>query len=124
MTEDRSTAPDSDARDFPLMLGMLIYLPVSLLGNEIGSLLRYPDVGAAVVFVPYAALTAALVVSARRHWAWYILAGAVTHFVAHWPQWSLSWVLFADVANLARAVTAALLLRWLFKGPPRLDSVP
>ena len=59
----------------------------------------------------------------RRHWVWYILVGAVAHFVTHWPQWSLSWVLLADVANIARALTAAVLLRWLFDGPPRLDSV-
>jgi len=85
--------------------------------------LRYPDVGAAVLFPPYAALTAALVVSSPRHWVWYILAGGVAHFVTHWPHWSVSWVLLADVANVARAITAAVLLRRLFNGPPRLDTL-
>ena len=125
MSEERtSTAPDTDATGLPLAIGMLIYAPIALLGNEIGSLFRYPDIGAAVLFVPYAALTTALVVSARRHWVWYILVGSVAHFVAHWPRWSLSWVLIADVANVARALTAALMLRWLFQGRPRLDGIP
>jgi signal transduction histidine kinase len=101
----------------------LLFLPVVLLGNAIGSALRYPDIGAAVLFPPYAVLTAALVVSSRRHWVWYILAGGVAHFVTHWPQWSVSWVLLADVANVVRAIVAALLLRKLFNGPPRLDSL-
>ena len=101
----------------------MLYAPVVLLGNEIGSALRYPDVGTAVLFPPYAALTAALVVSSRRHWVWYILVGSVAHFVTHWPQWSLSWVLIADAADVVRAVTAALLLQRLFNGPPRLDTL-
>jgi signal transduction histidine kinase len=101
----------------------LLFLPVSLLGNEIGSALRYPDIGAAVLFPPYAALTAALVVSSRRHWVWYILVAGAAHFATHWPHWSVSWVLLADVANVARAVTAAVMLRQLFKGPPRLDTL-
>jgi signal transduction histidine kinase len=101
----------------------LLFAPVALLGNEIGSMLRYPDVGAAVLFPPYAALVAALVASAPRVWGWYILVGFVAHFVTHWPQFTLSWVIFADVANVARAVTAAVLLRQLFRGRPRLDSL-
>ncbi len=84
---------------------------------------RYPDAGAAILFPPYAALTAALVVSARRDWVWYILVAAMAHFVAHWPQWSVSWVLLADVANVACAITAALLLRQVFRLTPRLESI-
>jgi two-component system, LuxR family, sensor kinase FixL len=113
----------SDARTFPLAPGLLLYVPVSLLGNLIGLVLRYPDVGTAVLFPPYAALTAALVVSSRRHWVWYILVGSATHFVLSWPQWSASWVLLADVANVTRAVVAAVLLRQVFAGPPRLDDL-
>ena len=75
------------------------------------------------LFLPYAVLTAVLVVSPRRHWVWYILTGSVAHLATHWPEWTLSWVLFADVANIARALTAAVTLRWLFGGPPRLESI-
>lgn len=101
----------------------MLFAPVALLGNELGTVLRYPDVGSAVLYLPYAALVAMLVVSARRDWLWYILVGFVAHFVTHWPKWSVSWIIFADVANIARALTAAVLLRQLFKGRPRLDSL-
>jgi integral membrane sensor domain MASE1 len=68
-------------------------------------------------------LTAALVISPRRDWIWYALLGAVAHFATHWPQWSVSWVFGADAANLVRAFSAALALRWLFRGVPRFDNV-
>ncbi len=119
----RGGTAEAGAGFYPLAAGLLLYLPVLLLGNEIGSALRYPDVGSAVLFPPYAALTAALVISKRRHWVWYILVGAVAHFVTHWPRWSVSWVLLADAANVARAITAAVMLRRVFNGPPRLDTL-
>ena len=112
-----------DASPLPLAPGLLLFAPFALLANEVSSLLRYPELGSAVLFLPYAVLTAALVASPRRDWLWYILVGALLHGVAHWPQWSLSWVLLADVANIARAVVAAVLLRRAFSGPPRLDSM-
>jgi signal transduction histidine kinase len=117
------TASEISPRTFPLSTGLLLFAPIVLLGNEVGSLLRYPEIGAAVLFPPYAALTAALIVSARRDWIWYILVGSVAHFVTHWPQWPVSWVLFADLGNVLRALTAVVMLRRLFGGPPRLDSV-
>jgi len=40
---------------------LAIFAIALLVGNEIGSTLRYPDIGAAVFFPPYAILTAALV---------------------------------------------------------------
>jgi signal transduction histidine kinase len=107
----------------PLATGLLLFAPIVLIGNEVGMRFRYPDIGAAVLFPPYAILTAALVVSPRRDWVWYVLVGAVAHFVTQWPHWPVSWVLFADVANVTRALMAAALLRWLFGGPPRLDSL-
>ena len=125
MSDQRThAASDANARTFPLTTGLLLFVPIVLLGNGIGAFLRDPDVGAAVLFPPYAALTAALVVSRRRDWIWYILVGTVAHFVTHWPRWSAPWVLFADVANIGRALTAAALLRWLFGGASRLNSIP
>ncbi|HEY7237477.1 MAG TPA: ATP-binding protein [Gemmatimonadaceae bacterium] len=103
--------------------GLLLFGVISLLGNAIGAAMRYPEIGSAVLFPPYAALTAALVVSSRRHWVWFILVGDLTHFVAHWPQFSVSWILFADVANICRALTAAVLLRWLFRDALKLDGI-
>ena len=78
-------------------------------------MLRYPESGAAVLFPPYALLTAALVFSERRHWIWYVLIGAVAHFATNWPQWSLTWVAGRrsgeHVAGTDRRDTPALDLR-------------
>jgi signal transduction histidine kinase len=124
MSQERTSAIlEADPPAFPLAQALLLFAPISLLCNAVGSLLQYPEIGSAVLFPPYAALTAALLVSAPRNWIWFILADAVALLVTSWPRWDLSWVLLADVANVARALTAVLLLRWLLKGPPRLDSV-
>jgi integral membrane sensor domain MASE1 len=114
---------DDRAGRIPLAIGLLLFVPMALLGNVIGSSLRYPDIGAAVLFPPYAVLAAVLIVSQRRDWIWYLIAGAFSHFVTHWPQWSLSWVMFAEVANIARAITAAVLVRWCLGRSLRLDSM-
>src|SRR5262245_58563454 len=108
----------------PLATGMLFFLPIAFAGNELGVLLRYPQIGAAVLYAPYAALTAALVASRRRHWIWYILAAVGVHTATNLAHWPLSWVLLADVANTARAIVAAVALRAFFGGPPKLDSIP
>jgi integral membrane sensor domain MASE1 len=54
---------------------------------------------------------------------WYVLVGTVMHLATNWPHWGLSWVLQADVANIARALCAAVLLRRAFGGRPRLDGI-
>jgi len=124
MSESRpGHTPEADAGIIPLAPGLLLFTPAILLGNAASALLQYPEVGAAVLFPPYAILTGALILTARRDWIWYILVGAIAHFITHWPQWSLTYVMMADVANIARALIAALLLRWAFGGPPRLESV-
>jgi signal transduction histidine kinase len=112
-----------ESRAIPLARSLLVFALIALLGNEVGSAFRYPAIGSAVLYVPYAVFTAALLVSPRRDWPWYTLIAVAAHFVTHWPQWSVSWVLWADVANVARALTAAGLLRWWLGGAPRLDSI-
>ena len=102
---------------------MLLLVPLTLVGNVVGSLLQYPDIGSAVLFPPYAVLTAALVAGRRRDWVWYILTASVAHFVAHWPRWPLSWVFVADAGNIARALVATMLLRRVFIGAARLDGL-
>lgn len=112
----------SGAGTLSLTSGLLLFAPLALLGNAIGAVFKYPEVGAAVLYPPYAALTAVLILSPRRDWAWYLLAGFIAHFVTHWPRWSASWVLFADLANVARSVTAVLLLVYFFR-VRQLDSI-
>lgn len=114
--------PDA-AEGLPLGLGMLLLVPIALAGNELGVLLRYPDLGAAVLFPPYAVLTAVLVTSPRRHWIWYILAAAAAHEITSFTHWTLSWVLFADAANVVRSLVAAILIRRFLSTKPRLNSI-
>lgn len=124
MKDSRAQSVDDSREQLHLVVGLLLFVPLALVGNEVGSLLRYPDIGSAVLFPPYAALTAVLLVCGRpRRCVWYIIAGSVAHFVAHWPQWPLTWVLLADAANVARAVVAAMLLRRLLGGSTHIDSV-
>lgn len=118
-----AAAAGTDGGTVSFGTGLLLFAVVSLAGNAVGATMRYPEIGAAVLFPPYAALTAALVVSARRDWVWFILIDGVAHFVAHWSQFSVSWMFFADLANICRALAAAVLLRWLFVGTPKLESV-
>ena len=115
--------PDSGAGPLGLALGLSLFLPTVLLGNVAGSWLRYPEIGSAVLFPPFALLAAALVLSPRRNWVWFIAAASLIHFFVSWPRWSVSWVLISDVANVTRALLAAVLVRRVFRGPPRLDSV-
>lgn len=103
--------------------GLLLFAPLCLLCNAFGPVFRYPEIGSAVFFPPYAVLVAALVVATRRDWIWYILVAAAAHLATNWPQWPLTWVLLADVANVARALTAAVLLRWVSTSPIRIDGV-
>ncbi|MGH7616071.1 MAG: MASE1 domain-containing protein [Gemmatimonadaceae bacterium] len=112
-----------ETRVLPLVPGLLVFIPLALAGNEMGTLLRYPELGAAVLFAPYAITTAALVASRRRDWIWYLLASIACHMVASVTQWPLTWIALADLANTARAVVAAVLLR-RFLGPQlRLDTI-
>jgi signal transduction histidine kinase/integral membrane sensor domain MASE1 len=102
---------------------LLLFALIALAGNALGPVLRYPEIGSAILFPPYAALAAVLIIARREDWVWYVLIDAAAHFVMHWPRWSMSWVLFATIANTARALTAAVLFtRWI--GHRRqLDSI-
>ena len=123
MIDKPVSAPPIGATPLGLWRGMLLFAPIVLLGNFVGVSLRYPELGSAVVFPPYAALTAVLLLSPRRNWPWYVAVHVAAHFFASWSHWSVSWVLFSDVANLARAFTATAMLRWALRGQARLDDV-
>src|SRR3954465_15911891 len=112
MSEARMAAPpDADARMLPLAPGLIVVAVLCWAGNELGVSLRYPDMGAAILYAPYAFLTAALLTSKRKHWIWYILVAVLAHFAASWLNWPLSWLLLSELANLVRAFVAAELLR-------------
>ena len=120
---DESRLDEAALDTVPLVPGLLCFALISLLGNQLDLYMRYPELGAAVLFPPYAALTGFLVFSRPRTWVWYLLLAVVTHVATHWSGWPLSWVLGADLANLARALVAAALLLVLFRGAPVLASI-
>ena len=71
MNDPRAQPADDVLERLPLASGLLLFVPLALFGNEVGSLLRYPDIGSAVFFPPYAVLTAVLLVCGRlRHCIW------------------------------------------------------
>jgi len=115
---------EADAGTPRLLHGLLLYAPMILAANLIGVSLRYPELGSAILFPGYAVLTAAMVASPRREWIWYILIGVFAHTATSVGHWPVSWILFADVANVTRALVAAFLIQRLLGRQPRLDSVP
>lgn len=124
MDKSRSPSQFAEAGALPLARGLALFVPLIFAGNLVGVFLRYPQHGSAVLFPPYAALTAVLLASRRRDWLVYILVATIGHFVTSIEQWPFSWVLLADVANITRACAAALLMQRLLGPHPRLDNVP
>ena len=112
-------APDTLSR-IPLPWGLVVFGVVALMGNAVGLWLRYPEIGSAVLFPPYAVLTTALLFTPRRNWIWYIAIGTIAHAIPFQGEFAPTWILVADIANVTRALVAALLLQKLFDGPPRL----
>jgi two-component system, LuxR family, sensor kinase FixL len=123
LDQNQSHSRYAEAGTLPLGRGLALFVPLIFAGNLVGAFLRYPQQGAAILFAPYAVLTAVLLASRRRDWIVYILVAALGHYVTSIEQWPYSWVLLADVANIARACVAALLLQRLLGPHPRLDSV-
>ena len=84
------------------------------LGAWAGSLVRIPEIGTAVLFPPYAVLTAALLLAPARTWWVYVLAAmAGNWWPHHQAEGSASFVLLAELANAARALVAATGVRLL-----------
>ena len=92
------------------------------MGNKFGAWVKFPHIGSAVFFPPYAFLTAALLMSPRSHWWAYLVASFIAHFAASWPPWPITWVVLAEGANLSRALIAAIGIRYFLRSP-QLDSL-
>ena len=109
----------------PLRLGpaLLAFVPLIVVGNSVSELFRYHQLGVALLFLPYAVLTAALVRSPRRDWPWYLTIAVAVSIVVHAPRLGLTRALIAQPVDVAEALVATALLLWLFDGRPRLDSI-
>jgi two-component system, LuxR family, sensor kinase FixL len=116
--------PMTDAGTLRLTAELSLFAVLTLLASGVGEAFRYPEIGTAILFPPYAVLAAFLILSRPpREPACYILIAAVAHFATHWPRSSASWVLAADLAYVAQSLTAASLVRWRLGQRPRLDSI-
>ncbi|HEV3302130.1 MAG TPA: sensor histidine kinase [Planctomycetaceae bacterium] len=91
-------------------------------GSFLGAKLKFPFVDTAILFPPYAVLTAALLLAPPRRWWVYALASSLGNFVPHQQGWPISWVLLTEVVNLLRALLAAGGIRY-FNGSARFDSL-
>ena len=90
-----------------VFIALLVFLGC-FLGAVAGSLVRIPEIGTAVLFPPYAVLTAALLLTPARTWWLYVLAAmAGNYWPHHQGEGSVSFVLLAEVANTLRALVAA-----------------
>ena len=94
------------------------------LGAHAGLRARFPGLGAAILFLPYAVVTAALLRSAPRRWWIILLAAAAGNFLPHWRGGqSVAFVLLAEVVNDARAIIAALGIRRYATRSGRFESM-
>jgi C4-dicarboxylate-specific signal transduction histidine kinase len=102
-----------------LLLGVACYA-----GNMASATLRFPGIGTAVLFLPYAFLTAALLLSPVRHWWLYLLTAFIGRILAYSGlEWPTTWVLLADGANMTRALVAAGGIRYFTRDVPRFDNL-
>jgi two-component system, LuxR family, sensor kinase FixL len=84
---------------------------------------RFPSIGTAIFYPPYAIVTAALLLSPTRQWWLFLLACSMAHLLVHRFDRAVPWVLLLDTANLTRALVAAGCVRWFSAGPLRFDTL-
>jgi PAS domain S-box-containing protein len=93
-------------------------------GAALGNAIRFPHIGTAILYPPYAIVTAALLLSPPRRWWIYLLAGSIGSFWLHRSAGSpVSFVLMSEVANYARALLAAWGVRRFDDSQGRLDTL-
>jgi PAS domain S-box-containing protein len=113
---------DASSRVRALTTTLLVCLACQA-GAAIGNVLRFPHIGTAILYPPYAIVTAALLVSPPRRWWVYLAAGSVGTFLPHLLGGDpASFVLSTELANYARALLAAWGVR-RFGDPRRLDTL-
>jgi signal transduction histidine kinase len=82
-----------------------------------------PQLRTAILFPPYAVLTAALLFSPARDWWIYLLASALGNYLPHRQSAPASWVILTEIANFTRAMLAAGGIRYLMPNGPRFDNL-
>src|SRR5512145_1018118 len=83
------------------LFAVLVFV-ATWVGNELARI-NFPATGAAIVFVPYAVLTTALMLSAPSHWWIYIAASSLGHLMPSWvgtASFSIAFAASTQVANV------------------------
>jgi signal transduction histidine kinase/CheY-like chemotaxis protein len=94
------------------------------LGARLDTRLRLPGLGSAILFLPYAILTFALVRTRPRSWWILLLAAAAGDFLPHrWGGATFSFVVLTELANDVRALIAAAGLQRFAGWRVRLESL-
>jgi PAS domain S-box-containing protein len=94
------------------------------LGASIDTLMRFPEIGAGIMFLPYAVLTAALWRAPPRSWWVLCLAAAAGDLQLHrHGSATVGFALLAEVVNSTRAALAALALQRFAGRRGRLDTL-
>jgi two-component system sensor histidine kinase UhpB len=83
------------------------------LGSALDVAVSYPRIKTAILFPPYAILTATLLLTPAKHWWIYLLASSLGSYLPHRGGMPVSWVLMAEGANYVRALVAAGGIRYL-----------
>ncbi len=93
-------------------------------GAAAGNAVRFPHTGTAILYPPYAIVTAALLLSSPRRWWIYLLAGSVGTFWSHRAAGEpIAFVLMTEIANYAQALLAAWGVRRFDDSRGRLDTL-
>jgi PAS domain S-box-containing protein len=93
-------------------------------GAAMGSALRFPHIGTAILYPPYAVVTVALLLSQPRRWWIYLVAGSVGSFLPNRLGGDpVSFVLMTEIANCARALLAAWGVRRFGDSEGQLDTL-
>src|SRR5687768_10777666 len=87
--------------------GGLAVAAASFVGSAMTDGLQFAHSGPAILFPPYAVLTAALLLSPVKHWWVYLLASSVGCFLPHRAGAPTTHVLICEVANYTKALIAA-----------------
>ena len=93
-------------------------------GANVGFMLRLPPTTPSLSWPPNTILTAVLLLTPPRYWAFYLLAALPAHLVAEMGLgWSLSFVLTLFVTNCSQALIAAVGVRLFSDAPARFDTL-
>lgn len=104
-------------------MGFLVALGC-FLGAASGNVLAFPGSGTAILFPPYAIVTAALLTNSTRSWPIFLVAASLGNFGPHHAGGApVSFVLMTELANHVRALTAAMGIRRWSGAKGRFDSL-